>query len=590
VDDYRSVRQGGDGLREVSFQAELLRLRSLAAGFAEAYPAIAPLLAGPLPDPDVERLLDGVAYQNQLLDRKLQGDFPELVQSLAQLILPQYMRPFPASTIVQFTPKQHITQSVSIPAGAELASVPVDGTICRFTTSCDLLLDPVQVSAVAVRQASADVLQIQLTLAFFGECLSLWRPPGLRLYLADDYAAATELYRLLQTHLLRIVVASEDGTVGLVLPPESLRPLGFCASAALQPMLPHVSPGYRLLQEYFIAPEKFLFFELIGLDGWVYRDTGRQFTITFDVAESASSLPHVSCGSFVLNAVPAVNLFSHEAIPVRLDHQRDRYLVRPCGSVPNHFQIVSVDSITGVTVVDGCERSYREFDVFTFHSSALPVYQAHFAASSLGSGHQVVLDVAYPPGVVPDREILSMDITCSNGELPYNLRIGDVCRSSAGVPATVSCTNIAPVTRGVPPPLGPALLWRLTTHLYLNHVSLGSIDHLRLLLQLYVPPEHTADISVRANQKRLAGIEAMSCTPATALLSGVACRGSDITLTVRRDHFAGSGDVYLFGCILDHFFAEYAAVNTFTRLTVEESGRGVRYRWPLRYPNTEMLC
>ena len=44
------------------YQDELTYLRELGKEFAAAYPAIAPLLAERGADPDVERLLEGVAF------------------------------------------------------------------------------------------------------------------------------------------------------------------------------------------------------------------------------------------------------------------------------------------------------------------------------------------------------------------------------------------------------------------------------------------------------------------------------------------------------------------------------------------------
>ena len=40
--------------------------------------------------------------------------------------------------------------------------------------------------------------------------------------------------------------------------------------------------------------------------------------------------------------------------------------------------------------------------------------------------------------------------------------------------------------------------------------------------------------------------------------------------------------MYLFGCILDHFLGNYASLNHFTRLTVQEVEKGESYQWPAR--------
>jgi len=70
------------------YQRELSNLRTLALEFAKAHPALAPMLAGQSNDPDVERVLEGTAFLSGLIHEKLDGDFPEIVHGLIQLIFP----------------------------------------------------------------------------------------------------------------------------------------------------------------------------------------------------------------------------------------------------------------------------------------------------------------------------------------------------------------------------------------------------------------------------------------------------------------------------------------------------------------------
>jgi type VI secretion system protein ImpG len=565
------------------FNSELSRLKELAAEFAAANPALAPLLNGPLADPDVERFLDAVVYQNCLLDRKLGVDFPELIQKLANLILPHFLRPVPATTIVAFTPVPSRGQSVTVPAGTQLASTPVDGTSCRFTTTCDLDVHPVELVDVVSIQTSVRAAEIRLMFTVHGRDLSQWRPESLRFFLADDRAVATELYILLSRYTTGIVVEAGDGGASVTLPPGHLKPAGIEENEALIPYPPHAFPGYRLLQEYFNAPEKFLFFELTGLERWEHRGDGCQFTIRFQLDGLPSGLPRIGRGSFVLHAVPVINIFSHAADPVHIDHRASRYLVSPSGPNSSKHQIVSVDRVTGFSRETGLERSYAAFELFSSDRLETPVYNTWLEKSPVRTGYEIFLNVAFPEGNhFPDAETLSIALTCTNGTLPDSLRIGDICRPISGLPEGVSFSNITPVNPGVPPPVGPELLWRLTCHLYLNQMSLASAENLQTLLKLYVFQENTSGTPVTANLKRIAGIEEISVAPGECLVSGVAMRGSEILLKVRQDCFAGAGDLYLFGCVLDRFLAGYASLNYFTRLTMKELLRGERTLWPMR--------
>ncbi len=87
------------------FQEELANLKELGAEFAKAHPSLAPMLSGPTADPDVERLLEGVAFLTALLRQKLDDEFPELINEVMHIIWPHYLKPIPSTTLIAFTPK-----------------------------------------------------------------------------------------------------------------------------------------------------------------------------------------------------------------------------------------------------------------------------------------------------------------------------------------------------------------------------------------------------------------------------------------------------------------------------------------------------
>jgi type VI secretion system protein ImpG len=559
----------------------LLRLRELAVAFAEANPALAPLLDGPMADPDVERLLDAVAFQNDLLSRKLDVEFPELIRNLAYLVLPHYMRPVPASTILGFVSNQSLGRAVTVPAGAQLDSTSVDGTCCRFTTTRNLEVQPLELSAVSVTEKSTHDAEIRLSFRMCGLTLSQWRPQGIRLFLAGDRGVATELYRLLGCHLRQIVL-SASGSAPVILPAECLHHAGYDEIDVLAPYPLYAFPGYRLLSQYFNTPEKFLFFDLVGWEYWTERGDSDQFEVTFLLNGLSSGVPKFSRANFVLHAVPAANFFHHAADPISIDHCPSRYYLRPSGSDVKNQWIYSVDRVIGFMRQTGRERNYEPFELFASGTSRKPVFLAGVEPSPDQSCYSVYLSVAFPhESLFSAGETLSIDLTCTNGVLPENLRIGDIRTPISGIPENLAARNITPVNPGVPPPGGAGLLWQLATHIYLNHVTLGKTENLQTLLRLYLFRDNSGGLTI-ANRKRIAGIEEVTVKLAESMVAGVSTRGSDIHLKVRQDHFAGPGDLYLFGCVLDRFLAEYSSINCYTRLTLEELLRGESRQWPMR--------
>jgi len=116
------------------YQSELSALRQLGRQFSERNPALAPFLAESGQDPDVERLLEGFAFLTGRLRQKLDDELPELTHSLMHLLWPNYMRPMPAFSMLQFDPLKHSGPDVCVARGTPVESAAVNGERCRFRT------------------------------------------------------------------------------------------------------------------------------------------------------------------------------------------------------------------------------------------------------------------------------------------------------------------------------------------------------------------------------------------------------------------------------------------------------------------------
>src|SRR5690606_25596937 len=91
----------------------------------------------------------------------------------------------------------------------------------------------------------------------------------LRLHLSAEPNLATTLYELLCNNCLEIVIrdpAPDSSAPVVSLPPEALRPVGFGRDEGMLPSEGRTFVGYRLLQEYFTFPGKFLFLDLTGFE------------------------------------------------------------------------------------------------------------------------------------------------------------------------------------------------------------------------------------------------------------------------------------------------------------------------------------
>ncbi|WP_049191496.1 type VI secretion system baseplate subunit TssF, partial [Serratia marcescens] len=299
---------------------------------------------------------------------KIEDEFPELTHGLLNMLWPNYLRPVPSMTIIQFTPVEGaLAQPAFLGRGCTLDSIVQNETVCHFQTCHDLWIFPAtleNVSAYSGTDVSAITLEITLQVPMTLEQLDLSK---LRFYPGGDAWTARELYFWLSDRLAWIELEI-DGT-RFRQPASLLRTSGFAREEALLPYPGNIYSGYRILQEYFCFPESFLFFHLAGGD-WPKQPLAvSSFKLHFCFARPLPPSLKVRKDTFMLNCVPAINLFRHDSEPVALTGQQTEYPLRTSYSHPESYEIFSVDKVEGwVEGPDGRARGgtrvYQPFESF----------------------------------------------------------------------------------------------------------------------------------------------------------------------------------------------------------------------------------
>jgi len=564
------------------YEAELARIRDLAAEFGAAHPALAPVLARPGVDPDVERLLEGVAFLTGLVRQKLNEEFPEFLQQWAHVVMPHFVRPIPCMTVLAFSPRLRLSEPVNLPVGTTVASPSVGNEPCVFGTVASMEIFPLSVTATRIEPVGVADSELVLSLHMDGIALDEWRRDSLRLFLGGEFAEAVAWFAALYGRCWRVRVGSPASGF-LELDKAALHWCGFSDEHALIPYPPQSYPGFRLLQEYFALPEKFLFFEVTGLSKWPRtRPADGRFEIRFDLACPNGTLPLPSPRNFVVNAIPAANLFRTEAVPIRLDHRADEYRLAPAGVSRGQRLVYSVNAVVGRSIEQG-ERAYMSVDTFGREAARkAPLYQITYRPAVDGLERDAFLSVVYSADEKPCQEVLSVAITCCNGTLPESLRVGEAFAPTAGASDRLVCTNLTPVTGYLQSPLGAGVMSRLLSHQMLTHFPLESAENLRSLLSHYLFSDSREWRSDQANRDRIAAIEHMVSRSLVRVIDGAVRQGREIVIRCRSDRFVNQGDLLLFGCVLESFLGRYAAPGSFVSLAIEDTVSGERLEWPPR--------
>ncbi|MCP1418589.1 type VI secretion system ImpH/TssG family protein [Pseudomonas laurylsulfativorans] len=259
------------------YQSELTALRELGRRFAERSPALAPYLGQAGRDPDVERLLEGFAFLTGRLRQKLDDELPELSHSLMQLLWPNYMRPLPAFSILQFDPLKRAGPALVVERDTPVESEPVEDVPCRFRTCYATDVLPLRLAALNYSvKGDGSLLSLRLEMSADGHLGEL-ELSTLRLHFAGERYISQMLYLSLLSNLEGIELIPLDGAgkpidgvsgkpMAFKIPGDRVKPVGFAEEEALIPYPLNTFRGYRYLQEYFAFQDKFLFVDVNGLD------------------------------------------------------------------------------------------------------------------------------------------------------------------------------------------------------------------------------------------------------------------------------------------------------------------------------------
>ena len=587
------------------YERELAFLRGHAGAFAERYPKIAGrlMLTGDVgEDPHVERLIESFALLAARVHKRLDDDFPLFTESLLDVLVPHYLRPFPSCAIARFdvgTGAAQMSRAGRLARGTLVTSRPVRGVPCKFRTAYEVALLPLRVAAAGFRgaiQAPAGTPLPRLATSLFSVQLELTSPQttwetlgaqAVRLYLDGEASQVTVLREALLGRVAGVLLQAQAHGPWAELPSEAApQGVGFTDDEALIEADARTHPAYRLLTEYLAFPDKFNFIDL-PLPAALRASTARSATLHFALAgirgdsDEARLLETASERNLLTGCTPVVNLFRQRAEPIRVTHTATAYPVLPDARRAFAYEVYSVERVhrvqqspQGEEVVEFKPFYSLQHDELLAEGEDRGRYWATHrgetvAAASPGYETELTLvDVDFNPAS-PQTDTLSIDVLATNRDLPSLLAAGgpggDLFLEGGGLAREIRLLRKPTPTCRFE--RGRGALWRLISHLSVNHLSLsgGGLDALKEMLRLYDLPRNAV------NCRLVDGLAGVEFKGTSAWLPGepfpTFVRGIAIRLAVDETNFVGIG-LRLFAQVMDHFFGLYVHLNSFTQLTL----------------------
>jgi type VI secretion system protein ImpG len=422
----------------------------------------------------------------------------------------------------------------------------------------------------------------------------------LRLHFAGERYISQMLYLSLLRNLEGIELIPLDGAgkpingvngtpMAFKMPGDRVQPVGFAEEEALIPYPLNTFRGYRYLQEYFAFQDKFLFVDINGLDllKALPEDTLKQMRgleLRFDIRKSGIQRLRPTLDNVKLYCTPIVNLFKHDALPIRLDGKQDEYLLLPAEYDLQNCGVFSVETVTGWKPGGLGYQEYVPFESFEHDPSFdVPNSRPHYSIRQRSSSLHDGLDTYLSFGIrhTEAHETLSIELMCTNQNLPRKLKLGDICMACEETPEFLSFRNITPATPSYAPPLNRDFLWKLISNMSLNYLSLADVNALKVILETYDLPRYYDQHAEKVSKRLLGGLKSIKHQHVDRLHRGLPVRGLRTELTIDPEGYIGEGDLFVFASVLNEFFALYASLNSYHELRVK-STQGEVYQWTPR--------
>ena len=605
------------------YNQELRYLREMGSEFSREFPKIAARLGMEgleVTDPYVERLLAGCAFLAARVQLKQDAEFPRFSQRLLELVYPNLLAPIPSMMVIQATPvpDANLLKPGLVPRDTRVLGPrsAISETRCEFRTGDALQLTPLATSAadyllnmadlglssfkLAQRPRSAVRVQLRLPAGMSINQLDL---DHLRFYLGGATETSMQLHELLHASCVGVLVGmpgrGEDGRRQL-LPPSAVVPVGYGDNEALLPVNLQGFSGLRVLQEHFSFPERFLFFDLLGLKPVLRGLSGSSVEIAFLFARPGTGLDGaVSVSNFLLHCAPAINLFPKRADHLHLESTEHEFHVVPERTAALDYEVYDVASLQGL---DDAGTEHKFLPLYTpthavpaRHASYFSLWREPRLASTtvrrdgprsgyIGSEVFVSLVDQQDAPYAENLRQLGAQLRCTNRDLPLFMPGG-----GALAEFSMDCGRPLQSVRAVAGPTRPhsalregGVAWRMLNLLSLNYLSLLDTDTSEaaaVLRDLLSRLPQGSDAGVRQQIESLQQVQARPVVRRHPVPGPIAFgRGVEIQLTVDEMGHTGAS-AFLFGAAMHHYLARHVSLNSFVETVLVSTTRGEIMRW-----------
>lgn len=585
------------------YNRELAYIRKMGAEFAEQHPKIAGRLRldkETVEDPHVSRLIESFAFLTARIRHTIDDSFPELTEALMGVLYPDFHAPFPSMTIVQARVIEDVAESREVPKNTVYYLNAGEYGDCYYTTLGDgqvlpVKIDKVKFSNVPVkapslpkdyysRPAIKSILKFHVQ-PFEQVKAGNIKENKIRFYINAQPQIAFKLYEFLMHRLAGVAIAKNShDTDSVFLPASAIKACEFeePTSTNDRSIAPdgRTSSAHRKIIEYFVFPNKFLFFDIeIDSSIWEKFPEGFDAFLYFDRTHP-ELVQGVDDNTLLLGCTPAINLYKEKVNAFKGSQIGVEQKLEISSHLSRFVDIHTVNRVYGqnekgetITIMpfygSHLKKEKKDPDMY-WHLRRENSQHADGVVSHGTDAYLSFVDSDFNVMTPDSNWVIKADVVCTNRDVPSRLPFGPDqpeidFMDSGGGGLRFNC--VTPPSSNIQPKLDDSSRWQLVTQLSLQSFSgEKGLSVFKETLQLHDL------LHSRESRSIIDGVTQLATQPATARMvsqgRAAICQGTKIILEFDEHFYSGNG-LYLFGSVLNDFFAEFCTINSFTQLIVK---------------------
>jgi len=551
---------------------------------------------GLLENPHITRLIQSFGVLASNLTLMLDEASSQSIRALFDILYPHYNRHIPSIAMISISLNQKHEACLSIPKGKliEMESEIENGTksIYKFHICYDSYIVPLKIDSVSCESEQeaeeSKIFGTSLNIQFSTLSKAPLTKIGLKKLRLLIKGLGNEhylIYHYIMTNLVSIIIRCPTKHSNFVeLNKHCIKKVGFEEHENVLPYPFNSFLGYRLITEFFIFPEKFLFFDL-ALEEIDLSQFHNSIEICFGFKDKQLE-GIVSKDSFILNAIPIINLCEMESDPIQIDPFLFSYPVVIDKKNAENYEVYSIEDVkVGINNQEISARKLFDlrYDEETGNKDFWYLTKNRYGLDSNKHRELQFISIVDRQGHLLSRAKLPkyfyIKSLCSNGNLPNTFYISQKSEFRF-LETAIPVSKIECITSPTPKHIIGKNInykWRLTAHLSLNYLNIvnntNGKELLKEVLSIYSDNRKLSQLLINS----IVDVKVLedTCRMRT-LWASQFYKGHSIEIYFDLNHLP-KGLIGLFLNVLEHFFAMYCSLNSFIKLVAKDEEGNLIY-------------